>query len=40
MADVHGENIYAVSVFVTKQRESSLEATSAAAAESVSTERA
>ncbi len=25
MADVHGENVYAVSVFVTKQRESSLE---------------
>ncbi len=24
MADVHGENVYAVSVFVTKQRESSL----------------
>ncbi len=26
MADVHGENVYAVSVFVTRQRESSLEA--------------
>ncbi len=25
MADVHGENVYAISVFVTKQRESSLE---------------
>jgi hypothetical protein len=25
MADVHGENVYAVSVFDTRQRESSLE---------------
>jgi hypothetical protein len=33
MADVHGENIYAVSVFVTRQRESSLEPATEAEAE-------